>query len=72
MYKQAQKIIDKFGGASRLAAALSCDPSAVYKWNYEKERGGTEGLVPSSAMPAVIDAAIVLGIDLTPEDLDPR
>ena len=72
MHTQAQKIIDKFGGAPRLATALNCDVSAIYKWNYEKEKGGTDGLVPSSTMPAVLKAADVLGIELTSEDLDPR
>lgn len=72
MFKQAQRIIDKFGGAPRLAMALNCDVSAIYKWNYEKEKGGTSGLVPSSTMPDVMNAAEILGIELTSEDLDPR
>lgn len=72
MFTQAQKIIDKFGGAPRLASALRCDVSAIYKWNYPKEKGGTDGLVPSSTMPEVIRAADVLGIELSSEDLDPR
>ena len=71
-YKQAQKIIDKFGGVPRLAVALGCDVSAIYKWNYPKEKGGTDGLVPSSTMPEVLKAADVLGIEFTHEDLDPR
>lgn len=72
MYKQAQRIIDKFGGAARLAAAIEQDVSSIYKWNYTKEEGGTDGLVPSSTMPKLLKAAEVLDVKLTSEELDPR
>lgn len=72
MFKQAQNIIDKFGGTAKLANALTCDPATIYKWTYPKDKGGTDGLVPSSTMPAVLKAADILGIDITSEDLDPR
>lgn len=72
MFKQAEKIIAKFGGPAKMAAALECDVSAIYKWTYSKEKGGTDGLIPSSSMPVVLNAADVLGIELTPHDLDPR
>lgn len=70
-YKQAQRIIDRFGGAPRTAAALGKDVSAIYKWNYEKERGGTDGLVPSSAVPEVMKAANAMGIEFQQGDWDP-
>lgn len=72
MYTQAQKVIGKFGGVPRVATALDCDPSGIYKWTYTKEEGGTDGLIPSSALPRVLKAAEILGIELTKEDLDPR
>lgn len=72
MFKQAEKIIAKFGGPAKIAAALECDVSAVYKWTYPKDKGGTDGLIPSSSMPIVLHAADVMGIDITPQDLDPR
>lgn len=71
MYKQAQRIIDRFGGAPRVATALRKDVSAIYKWLYEKDRGGTDGLVPSSAVPEVMKAADALGIEFQPGDWDP-
>lgn len=57
---------------AKTATALSCDVATIYKWTYPRDKGGTDGLVPSSAMPAVLKAADVLGIELTSEDIDPR
>lgn len=72
MKTQAQRVFDKCGGVPRLAIAMSKDPSALYRWNHTKEKGGTEGLIPTSSMQEVLDAAAILGVTLTPEDLDPR
>lgn len=72
MFTQAQKIIEKFGGVNRLAAALDTDVSAIYKWNYPKIKGGTDGLVPSSKIKDVLTAADALGIWLDSTDFDPR
>lgn len=65
---QATRIAGKFGGFRRLANAIRKTPATVYRWGYSKERGGTGGLVPSSAVPDVLSAADLLGIDLTKED----
>ncbi len=70
-HQQATRIFAKFGGARRLAKAIGRDPSAVYKWNYPREIGGTDGLVPTSAIPDINAAADLLGITLTPEDWTP-
>lgn len=72
VFKQAEKIIEKFGGPAKLANALQCDAATIYKWTYPKDKGGTDGLIPSSTMPAVLKAADILGIDLSSEDIDPR
>ena len=72
LFKQAEKVIEKFGGTAKLANALNCDPATIYKWTYPKDKGGTDGLIPSSTMGAVLNAADVLGIDLTSDDIDPR
>jgi amino-acid N-acetyltransferase len=66
--QQAMRIIAKFGNARRLAEALGCEASAVYRWTYPPSRGGTDGYVPTRAIQKVKDAAVLLGIDLTPED----
>ena len=71
MFKQAQRIIDRFGGVPALSAAIKKDVSAIYKWNYPRKSGGTDGLVPSSAIPEVMKAADVLGIEFKQGDWDP-
>lgn len=72
VFKQAEKIIERFGGETRIANALNCDVATIYRWTYPKDKGGTDGLIPSSAMAAVLNAADVLGIDITADDIDPR
>ena len=74
---QAERVIAKFGGARALSAALASvstprDPSVVYKWTYPKERGGTDGRIPTNAWDNILKAARKYGIILTAEDLDPR
>ena len=69
MYSQAQRIVDKFGGFPALARALGRrDISALYRWTKPKEKGGTGGLVPSSAVSSVTAAAARMKIKLTGED----
>lgn len=75
---QAQRIIDKFGGARRLVSILntidpstSRAPSSIYKWLYSRSKGGTGGVIPTSALPLVLKAARLEGIFLTAEDLYP-
>ena len=59
---QAGKIITKAGGARNLsrliefATGIKVDPSAIYRWNYPKDKGGTGGFIPSSAIPKVTAA----------------
>lgn len=75
---QAARVAAKFGGIRALARALEkagCprDAANVYRWTYPKARkGGTGGLIPSSAMPLVLEAARLDGVLLTAEDIDPR
>lgn len=77
MNSQAQRVINKFGNVEKLAKALALvghpkDVSSIYRWNLSKETNGTNGLIPSSSIPHVIEAARLEGILLTSEDLDPR
>ncbi|SFJ68745.1 helix-turn-helix domain-containing protein [Methylobacterium brachiatum] len=64
----AEKIIAKFDGARSLAHAIGVKPSAVYRWTYPRERGGTGGYVPTAHIPKIKDAADLLGVVLTAED----
>lgn len=71
MASQAERIIEKFGGASRLAVALGCGRGTVHKWTYPRDRGGTDGIIPSTQVGKVKAVAELLAIDLTPEDWNP-
>ncbi len=74
---QAKRIIEKFGGAMNLVRALRDagrprDKCNVYRWTWDREKGGTGGILPTSALQDVIEAARLEGVLLTTEDLDPR
>ena len=71
MHQQAQRIVDKFGGPRRLAYAAGLEPSRVYRWLYPKDRGGTGGIIPSSAVSLVQVAALMANVELTAEDWAP-
>lgn len=75
---QAGRIIKKFGNARRLASTMAkvtgepCSPSRIYRWMHPREKGGTGGLIPSSAIEAVMQCARYEGIVLSPDELFPR
>lgn len=71
MFHQAAKIIKKFGGAGPLSRAIKKHRSVVHRWTYPEERGGTGGLIPTQSLSEVLEAAEILGINITPEDLKP-
>lgn len=77
---QADRIIKKFGRPRDLAKALDLlaakenndairrNATTVYRWTYSRDRGGTGGIIPTSAMNDVKRAARLQGILLTAED----
>lgn len=75
---QADRIINRFQGARILAAAIrqatgdKCDPSRVFRWRIPKEKGGTDGLIPTSAVLQVKAAARLMGILIPDDDWVPR
>lgn len=71
MHEQAAKILKKLGGPRRVAVALGIDPATVYKWTYEKSRGGTGGIIPSSSISKVQKFAQQAGVELTAQDWTP-
>ena len=70
---QAARVIAKFGNARKLAFACQppLNPASVYKWVYPKNKGGSDGRIPTAALETVLKAARREGILLTPEDLWP-
>lgn len=71
MHKQADKILKKLGGPRRVAVGIGVDPTTVYKWTYEKDRGGTGGIIPSASVAKVQKLSVVMGVELTAEDWTP-
>lgn len=78
---QAQSIITKFGGARELARTLKeCsddpadhyEPSTIYRWMYPRERGGTGGEIPTSALKVILKCARIAGVMLSSEDIYPH
>ena len=71
-YDQAAKVIRKFGSPYKMAEFVRIHPANIYKWTWDKARGGTDGLIPSRSMPEVMRGARLAGILLTAEDLYPN
>ena len=65
----AGRAIKAFGGARPLAKAIGINPEAVYRWNYPKDRRGSDGTIPSEWHKPIMDAAKERGIKLKPADL---
>lgn len=64
MKKPAEKIIDRFGGVSKLASALGHKHvTTVHGWL-------SRGFVPGKQIPKVLRKAREMGIDLSLSDFD--
>lgn len=66
--EQANRIIEKFGGAPRLAKAIGVGVSTIYKWTYPAERKGCDGFIPRKHHERIKEAADFMDINLTEED----
>lgn len=64
----ASDIIRKFGGAQAVAEACGVSFTAVYRWTYPRDRGGTGGVIPAKHQQALLRAAVTRGIKLKPAD----
>jgi putative alpha-1,2-mannosidase len=64
----ASKIIERFGGAPKVAEIVGTERTAVYKWTYPRERGGSDGLIPSKYHAILLRAAKERKLKLKPED----
>lgn len=67
----ASSIIKKFGGEASIAAITNTAYTAPYRWQAEREKGGTGGLIPQRYHRLLIDHARANGIDLRAEDFLP-
>jgi len=69
----ATHIIRKLGGEAKVAGITGMALSAPYRWQHEKSRGGTGGLIPQAHHRILLDYAHAHGIALSAEEfLSPR
>jgi hypothetical protein len=71
-FTQAARFIDKAGGVTALASMLGVARTSIYGWLRPVEKGGTDGLIPSSAVPKVIFAFDLHNIYISAYEWDPR
>jgi hypothetical protein len=73
LWTQATAIIRKLGGEAKVAGIAGTALSAPYRWQHEKSRGGTGGLIPQAYHRRLLDYADAHGIALAAEEfLPPR
>ena len=70
-FNQAAKIIARFGGDLKMAAALGCHRVTIYRWTHGRPYG-SDGLIPGPSVERVLEAAQRCGIVLSAEDWLPE
>lgn len=70
---QASIVIGKFGTACKLAKLLKVCDSTVYRWDYPKAQGGSDGIIPGKALRRILELAAkqIPPVVITPSDLYP-
>lgn len=64
----AYTIIRKLGGIEKAAEASGASENRVYRWQLPRDRGGTDGLIPSKRQQRILDWAAERNIKLRPAD----
>lgn len=67
----ATSIIQKLGGVAKVSRATNTALTAPYRWQYPRDKGGTDGLIPQKHHPALLALAREEGIGLTANDFLP-
>lgn len=67
MMEPAHSVITICGGIKAVASMTCRSQVRVRRWTYPKDRGGTDGLIPSDMQLVLLEAARSQGIDLRPE-----
>lgn len=68
----AKAIIELLGGEAKVAEVANTASSAPYRWQYKKEQGGTDGLIPQRHIPKLLSYANKNDIPLSAEDFLPE
>lgn len=71
MSEPAKSIIKAFGGADAVAAIVGRNRASVFRWTYEKEKGGTGGLIPAECQAILYANADKADTPLTAQDFLP-
>jgi hypothetical protein len=61
-----------WGGEAVVASVTGTALTAPYRWQYPRERGGTDGLIPQRHHRRLLDYAAANGLALSAEDFLPR
>ena len=64
----ATTIIRKLGGEAKVAEITGLAFTAPYRWQHEKAKGGTGGLIPQNHHRVLLDYARAHGIALAAEE----
>lgn len=67
----AKKVIDRLGGEANVSKITGTSFTAPYRWQHEKSKGGTGGLIPQRHHPALLQYARIHNIALSPEEFLP-
>lgn len=67
----AAKIIDRLGGEAKVSEITGTSFTAPYRWQHEKSKGGTGGLIPQRHHPVLLQYARENNIELSPEEFLP-
>lgn len=67
MMEPAKTVIDICGGYDAVAKMTGRSEVRVRRWTYPRDRGGTDGLIPSEIQQVLMAVAHARGIDLRPE-----
>lgn len=77
-YPIAENILKKFGSMKLLKDSLDAtmgdkapNLTTLYRWIYPREKGGTDGQIPTKNIPNIMLAARFAGVMLEPEDFYP-
>lgn len=72
MLNPAKNVIEICGGFSKVAEMVKRSETRVRRWTYPRDRGGTDGLIPSDCQVRLLEIARSEGIDLQPEHFFPE
>lgn len=68
MMEPAQTVIERLGGATKVAGIVGIHRTRVSNWRRPKEKGGTDGAIPQRHHRALLDYALSNSIELKAED----